>query len=304
MSARRVIVKHVALLALLAIPRAHAAPKGDHAPDLTLHPSLTPQGTRCILCHTVKGWDDVRFDHERTGFPLVGVHKKITCRQCHASDFKKPLPDRCAGCHRDPHAQEFGQQCEGCHDAQGWQTQFNADAHRAGNFPLTGRHAFIPCTECHPQARDRSFARGVVQCAGCHLADYQRTAMLSIDHGAAGFSTLCQQCHTAWSFSPARFPQHDLCFSLSSGPHTSIACRTCHTSLVGATVNGMCATNTAACTHCHTHDQASTDSHHARVKCSAANASCNPPGATTCMVCGYQYADRKCYECHRFATVH
>ena len=255
------------------------------APDLSLHP-LAPSGeTRCILCHTVKGWDDVQFAHDRTGFPLKGMHRQVGCKDCHASDFRKAIPDRCSACHHDPHAQEFGLYCEGCHDEKSWRTQFNADAHRATNFPLTGRHAVLPCTECHRQSRDRGFSRAVVDCAGCHLADYQRAALTSIDHAAAGFSTACQQCHAPWRFSPARFPQHDRCFRLARGPHASIKCLTCHTSLSMAQASGACATGTAACTSCHEHECIRTDSIHA--------ACIND----RCM--GYQCKDQKCSTCHQ-----
>lgn len=253
------------------------------SPPLTLTPphSLPSGETRCALCHTTTSWDDVRFAHDRTGFPLHGAHAKVTCRSCHPGGFAKPVPDRCAGCHRDVHAGEFGLHCEGCHDESSWRTNFTADAHRRTNFPLTGRHAMLPCVECHPNARDRSFARGALECAACHLADYQATAMSSLDHAAVGFPTSCQQCHLPWRWSPATFPQHDRCFTISHGPHSGIRCLACHASVTGLQLNGQCAANNVSCTTCHVHECARTDAIHARVP-------------------GYQCKDRKCYECHRF----
>lgn len=257
-------------------PAAAAAPL-----VLSLPHDLPSNETHCVACHTTNGWEDVRFAHERTGFPLDGAHRKVACKACHATGFAKPVPDRCAGCHRDVHAQEFGLHCEGCHDEASWRTTFTADAHRRTNFPLTGRHALIPCVECHRNVRDRSFARTAIDCGSCHLADYQRTAMGSIDHAAAGFPMSCQQCHLPWRWSPASFPQHDQCFSIDRGPHAGIRCLSCHTAIAGFQATGQCATNTAACTSCHTHDCSRTDAIHQSVP-------------------GYQCKDRKCYECHRF----
>jgi hypothetical protein len=249
----------------------------------------TPSGrTRCALCHAVNSWDDGRFPHDQTGFPLTGQHRRVACKSCHPSQFTKRLPDRCAGCHRDAHAGEFGQRCEGCHEVESWKTTFSADAHRATNFPLTGRHALIPCTECHPQVRDRNFAHTALKCVSCHQADYDRAAMTAIDHQAAGFSTECRQCHSTTRFSPARYPDHDRCFRISGGAHAGIRCRSCHSAVPPPQSLGACASNTAACTSCHAHPRAKTDAIHATLVAM---------GVAQAM--GYDYADAKCVTCHR-----
>jgi hypothetical protein len=240
--------------------------------------------TRCSACHTAEGWEHVTFDHERTGFALAGRHRETGCADCHAGlDFKKKISTRCSSCHEDAHAGEFGARCEGCHEATGWQSRFDADAHRRTGFPLIGRHAVLACEECHLDTRDRSFSRAAVQCATCHGADFARTASTTIDHAANGFSQRCAECHGAFAFRPATFAAHEACFELSKGPHASLRCLDCHTSLRAAIVTGACATNTASCTSCHTHACARTDPIHAQVA-------------------GYQCKDRKCYECHRFAA--
>jgi hypothetical protein len=268
-------------------PTPTPAPTRSSAPtvDLTLPAAAVPapmMGTRCAACHQTSNWLDVRFDHDRTGFPLVGEHRRVQCKGCHPSNFKDRVPNTCAGCHRDPHGAEFGMQCAGCHDEHSWQTTFTADAHRRTNFPLSGRHAMIPCSECHPNARDRSFARTPVTCSTCHLADYQRTGLTTIDHVAANFSLDCRQCHSTLMFRPARFPDHDRCFLLSGGPHAGIRCTNCHISRPPAIVTGQCSTNTASCTSCHEH-------------------SCDRTAGKHNGVLGYECRDRKCYECHKFA---
>lgn len=238
--------------------------------------------TRCELCHTTASWSDATFSHDKTGFALEGAHAQTPCKGCHTVDFKAPIARLCSGCHTDVHRSDFGQRCEGCHTADTWRTTFTADAHRKTNFPLIGRHAFLPCTECHTEQVNRRFTRTTVDCISCHQADYARTAGLAVNHAALGFGVQCRQCHVPFSFKGAHFADHDACFQLTAGPHARLGCLNCHTSLAGAKVTGTCATNTAACTACHVHQCAKVDTLHTRVA-------------------GYQCKDRKCYECHRFA---
>ncbi|HUJ28951.1 MAG TPA: hypothetical protein VLW85_23180 [Myxococcales bacterium] len=240
-------------------------------------------GAKCAPCHTPDAWGKVAFDHlARTGWPLEGRHADTACSNCHIGlDLKSKLPKRCAACHEDVHAGEFGARCEGCHDARGWQSRFDANAHRNTGFPLSGRHAFIPCEECHLDTRDRSFSRASVSCAQCHEGDYARTASTAINHAAAGFSKQCTDCHGALAFRPARFPSHDQCFELSGGPHAGIRCLDCHRTLVGSLGIRACDTSNLGCTTCHTHSQARTDPIHTGI-------------------IGYQYTDLKCYQCHQF----
>lgn len=282
---RRVIAVAVATAALLAL--AAGAEAGE--PPMRAKPTLSAEPprkhvsdeTRCGVCHTVQGWKDVKFNHDKTGFPLRGQHAQVTCQACHKKRFDDPVPTNCAGCHQDPHGGELGGRCASCHDELSWKSKFDAAAHRRTNFPLVGRHALIPCEECHLDQRDRGFIRAAVDCYSCHLADYQRTKSTGMDHLALGFPTLCRECHDAWRFKGASFAAHDACFEITGGPHAGIACLDCHTSLQNVSISGQCATGTAACTSCHTHACARTDQQHRDVP-------------------GYQCKDQKCYSCHRF----
>ena len=262
---------------------ARAAQPAPAAPDLRAAPGHPAVGgdTRCAACHTEEGWKAVRFAHERTGFPLDGLHATVTCKACHPAGFATPVLGACAACHRDPHAGQLGLRCGGCHDATSWAGRFSAEAHRRTRFPLSGRHAFIPCDECHGNRRDRGFARWTVDCRACHEADLQRAAVVAVDHQLLGFSARCQACHSPWRFRDAIFPAHDDCFQLSRGPHARIRCFDCHSRPIGASAAGTCSTGTAVCMRCH------------------ACADVTPRHAG---VLGFQCADRKCYECHRFST--
>jgi hypothetical protein len=236
--------------------------------------------TRCGACHLVEGWEKVRFNHDPTGFPLRGVHADVSCNGCHGKSFDKPVADTCSACHRDRHAGEFGLHCEGCHDEKSWRPLFQADAHRRTNFPLVGKHALIPCAECHGNLRDRSFARAAVRCDACHEGDFMRTAAVSIDHLANNYSRECQTCHNTFRFFPASVAAHDACFRITSGSHHGVHCLSCHSALNAAAFTGACATGTFRCSECHSHQCARSDVQHKNVM-------------------GYQCATTKCYECHK-----
>lgn len=280
-----------------AKPRAVKVPRAD-APRVTTavvpaRPALAGKGspmpkggttTECSHCHATTSWADVRFNHDRTGFPLDGAHTTVTCKACHVVDFERPLPRSCVGCHRDAHAGDLGSQCESCHDTSTWRSRVDADAHRRTNFPLLGGHAAIPCIECHFEARERRFARATVDCLGCHEQDWARTVGTGIDHQTRGFDTQqCRTCHGSYRFTPALFPQHDDCFAITTGPHAGEACADCHAGgQFGTAAAGTCNTGTLQCTSCHEHLCADMDTLHADLS-----------------VAGYQCVDRKCYECHQ-----
>jgi hypothetical protein len=262
---------------------APAAPAQVPAPRLGARAARPgAEDTRCAACHEVGGWEKVRFNHDPTGFPLRGGHVGVACGACHPRGFDVPIGDTCAACHRDRHTGEFGVHCEGCHDDKSWRPFFTADAHRTTNFPLVGRHATIPCEQCHGNMRDRTFTRAPVDCASCHQNDFVQTKLTSIDHTAAGFSLQCQTCHSTWRWWPARVTQHDACFHIASGAHQGIRCLGCHTSLAAVSFTGACATGTFTCSSCHAHACARSDQQHTKVM-------------------GYQCADPKCYECHKLA---
>jgi len=266
----------------LPMPRRRAA-KVSGARKAPPPASSEDGATKCAACHVADGWEQVRFNHDPTGFPLRGAHTAVTCNACHARGFDTPVADTCAGCHRDRHAGEFGTQCEGCHDDKSWRPLFQADAHRRTMFPLVGKHGLIPCQQCHGNMRDRTFTGAPVACASCHQSDYDRTRMSPIDHAAAGFSRDCQSCHTTWRFWPARLVAHDHCMPISSGPHHALRCQTCHTSLTTPIAfSAMCTAGTSFnCTGCHEQNCAKENARHPADKAP-----------------GYQCTDGKCWNCH------
>jgi hypothetical protein len=274
-----------AALLLAATPQASAPPPpADPAPKAGA--AHAPADTKCAACHTPEGWGDVKFIHERTGFPLTGQHAHVACRKCHVEDFKQPLGRSCSACHRDVHAGYAGVQCASCHDTEGWKSRFDADAHRRTNFPLQGRHALLPCEQCHGDRRDRSFARPTVPCWECHQADLQTASARGTNHQAfAGYPELaCLGCHGFWRWSPASFSGHGACFPIDSGNHAGITCTRCHVTLPNPLVIGSCSsTPYPKCTSCH--PCSSVQGQHTGV-----------PGFSCTNL------DQRCYECHPRGT--
>jgi hypothetical protein len=244
--------------ALLLAASLAAAPAGARAPrpvplppppDLRPRPpaSLHAGDTRCSACHSTEQWGDVAFAHERTGFPLVGEHRKVGCKQCHPTSFSRAVTHDCSGCHRDVHRGQLGFRCQGCHDETSWKSRFGAEAHRRVGFPLTGRHAFLACEECHGDKLGRGFARSASTCFDCHQKDLARGNSV-VSH--ATFGNDCKECHFPWKFANAFFPAHERCFPISAGPHMGIACAKCHAGSVPPLI-ATCYTPPLACADCH-----------------------------------------------------
>jgi hypothetical protein len=271
----------------LAAVLAGAADPAPSAADLSLRPVAPhPTGdTDCGACHTAEGWRPVTFAHDRTGFPLEGRHREVSCKACHRSaTFADPIPRACSACHRDPHLGRLGQRCQDCHDPNSFASQtFGPEAHRRTGFPLSGRHALIACEECHGDRRDRGFSRPNARCLGCHEADLARATGggAALDHGAAGFPPDCRGCHSTWHFTPASFQAHQTCFDIRRGPHASIRCVDCHTTIPPVALGQplTCTTDTANCLRCH-----------------------GGVAPQHSGVAGFALVNRKCYECHRFAA--
>jgi hypothetical protein len=262
----------VALAAAPPAARAAGAGKGTGAAG----------ETRCAGCHTTEAWGDVRFIHERTGFPLTGRHVGVGCRKCHPGGFDVPVSRGCAGCHRDPHGGSSGTRCESCHDTDSWRSRFGPEAHRRTNFPLQGKHAVLPCESCHGDRLDRAFARRTVECAACHQADLARAASSGVPHD--GFPPNCLGCHSFWRWSPAGFEGHQACFPITSGNHAGISCMQCHLTLpVPLTIRSCSSQPYPACTRCH--------------PCSSVQGEHQGVSGFSCVD-----LDRRCYQCHPYGV--
>jgi hypothetical protein len=109
----------------------HAPQKGDRLIPVCQgchgDPHRGAMGTECSDCHRADRWQLVRFDHNRTEFPLRGRHFVVPCGDCHKNNVWTGLRTECVTCHaadrpsNATHAAN-GWSCgnSGCHSPFSW----------------------------------------------------------------------------------------------------------------------------------------------------------------------------------------
>ncbi len=154
-------------------------------------------GRDCEDCHDSESFThQVRFDHDLTGFPLLGLHASTACESCHSDQTFQRSNLACRSCHAadDVHKRTMGANCERCHNPNGWSHwKFDHDAET--KFALHGAHADLECAGCH-----RTPITAGVQmpgkCIDCHAPD---------DAHRGGFGRTCNACHSDKAWKPATF---------------------------------------------------------------------------------------------------
>ena len=178
------------------------------------------RGGKCADCHTTKSWKNSKFDHQKeTGFALEGVHDRIACNDCHRSgNLKDKLPRDCIGCHRgqDPHAGRLGRDCASCHGNEKW-TPADFDHTRDTKWPLSGKHAKVPCHNCHTAAV--ATQKLATDCIGCHRPH---------DVHAGRLGKRCDDCHNTEGWRSGVSFDHDLTSYPLVGLHVAVPCEQCH----------------------------------------------------------------------------
>lgn len=194
----------------------------------------SPHGAKlniaCKTCHTTNNWQDstaLKFDHNQTGYALIGGHKDTECISCHKSLVFSRIGIMCADCHSDIHKGELGIECQNCHNSMSWKNRSDIfEQHLQTNFPLLGAHANLDCESCHQSEQQRQYTNTPVSCQGCHLSDYISTTNPS--HQQVNFSLECNKCHlpnaATWHTTIFNHPQT---FPLIGG-HSGIECLNCH----------------------------------------------------------------------------
>jgi len=197
--------------------------------------SRNPHGSLavpCENCHTAASWRPIRavpeFDHNKTNYPLRGMHEKVKCVECHIKPVFTNVGKACADCHADIHRRLMGSDCAQCHTVQGWNIAVQQVKDHQNRFPLLGAHAAVQCDECHKQLAAGIFYGLATQCDSCHLKDWQSTT--NPPHTSAGpafASANCQGCHNFDSWLGARFDHSTTGFPLTAG-HANVPCASCH----------------------------------------------------------------------------
>jgi hypothetical protein len=234
-------VGHVSLLgghAKLVCQDCHKNPTEPATPRTCTNCHGTNHGglTDCQNCHDPSlGWGKPKpnFNHNEF-FVRVGVHATLPCSACHPDNRFAGTPRICVGCHGVHHGGLTD--CAACHSNA--RSSFTPAVFFNHNdyFVRTGRHATLPCSDCHPHnLYAHVIGGGSHQCVSCH----------GPQHGGL---TNCAACHTTRGFQFTSF-NHNSVFPLT-GQHAVLAaqhkCSTCHPG--GIT---FAKTITANCTSCH-----------------------------------------------------
>ena len=116
-------------------------------------PHKTQLGSACAACHNEASWtDQVRFDHDLSGFPLLGLHAAAPCEACHVTAAFKDAGAGCTDCHLadDAHEGALGPSCAKCYNPNGW-AFWRFDHGTQTDFALQGAHEDLACKACHRQ---------------------------------------------------------------------------------------------------------------------------------------------------------
>ena len=163
------------------------------------HRSEDPHGGKlkdaCDKCHGQQDWrSGLTFDHDLTNFPLLGLHRVVSCAQCHATLAFNGAPATCGECHshEDVHKGGLGNKCETCHSPNGWPL-WAFDHGKQTHFALLGAHAKLQCAACHMQPPGTTKTSPV--CASCHRKD---------DRHLGEYGEQCDRCHSVETWKNAR----------------------------------------------------------------------------------------------------
>jgi DnaJ-class molecular chaperone len=197
-------------------------------------PTPSPHGpleAPCENCHLSASWAPIRatpdFNHNKTRYPLHGMHDRVTCRQCHSDPIFTDVGKNCSDCHADIHLRKFGPDCAQCHIVQGWFTTREQVRNHQNLFPLVGAHAAAECEACHKAFVGGQY-RVLPYCSACHTPEFKSTT--NPNHVALNFPTTCDTCHSQDSWLNAKFPHQQFTTFTLSGAHATLNCQTCHPS--------------------------------------------------------------------------
>ena len=253
--------KRFLLIALfLGALQAHAqGPQRAAQKPVTRNPHGPALTIPCENCHTSLSWKPIRsipeFEHDKTRYPLRGMHEKVACTQCHVKLVFTNVSQRCSDCHADIHRGQFGTTCESCHTVKGWTVTVQAIRNHQNRFPLIGAHAAVDCESCHKGAATGQFQGLSTQCYSCHANDFKTAA--NPNHVTAGFSTSCESCHGTNTWLDAKFDHASVGFPLTNAhADPPRMCLDCH-------INNNYNLTSTACTSCHLKDfQGATNPNH------------------------------------------
>jgi hypothetical protein len=198
-------------------------------------------GKKCQTCHVESSWKKSGFDHDKnTKFPLKGKHKKVECQLCHHDNRFKKTPKKCVSCHNlnDPHGGDYGKKCQTCHSPKKWKA-IHFDHKKDTDFPLTGKHQKVLCTQCHTGKlyRDKK-DKLKTNCHSCHKND---------DVHKSRNGNKCEKCHNTKSWTKSRFDHDKKTKFPLTGAHKKVQCESCHKGSIKKKTSTKCLS-------CHKHN--------------------------------------------------
>lgn len=190
-------------------------------------------GKNCESCHSTNSFKDIKnrngFDHNLTGFQLVGKHVLVECNKCHKNGLTSKLKyANCTDCHKDFHKGQFVdnekiKDCKECHTEDGFRPSlYTITNHNRTNFGLIGGHLAVPCERCHLKGNDWNFKFDNNKCINCHENIHGSTISQKFwDDGN------CATCHIFDNWHVVNF-NHSLTNFELLGIHKTIKCNACH----------------------------------------------------------------------------
>ena len=223
-------------------------PRQQSIPRASVRSPHGPLAIRCENCHTYSAWKPIRnlpeFDHDKTRYPLRGMHAGVACTACHVKLVFTDVGKTCAACHADIHRGQNGKNCEQCHTVKGWRVSLDSINRHFNRFPLLGAHSTLQCDDCHKTAAAGQFAGLSSVCYSCHQKDFQTP---NFNHQAMGLPTDCTMCHSFDTWFGAKFDHLKYTGFALTGMHATLDCTACH---VGGRFKGT----PANCYACHSKD--------------------------------------------------
>jgi hypothetical protein len=191
-------------------------------------------GEVCADCHVEKSWSTFQYDHNKTKFPLKGIHQQVACRNCHPDELWKNTPIDCFSCHRlnDIHESRYSEKCEQCHTTEKkdeGRPEVNSNGeklnywkysifdHDKTKFSLKDKHIEVACDKCHPgKVYEEKLG---VACFPCHKND---------DLHKGRYGAKCETCHNQKKWQKSTFDHAKTKFPLKD-KHIKVSCDKCHT---------------------------------------------------------------------------
>lgn len=215
-----------------------------------------PRLNDCLICHNysnreVRNLGATKFDHDKTKFPLDGLHLKRECKECHVKTDKFTISDKdfsdCKGCHEDSHKSVISKSKKKCGQCHATKTKFQLtkfDHDKETRWPIRGKHQKNVCKDCHKVGSEPVAPE--MKCVACHE---------DVHKGRFGKET-CEGCHSeAGWFELAYAHDRKTKFDLT-GAHAKAKCVDCHRKREPNGFEKLPESNIKDCAGCHEHAEA------------------------------------------------